>query len=209
MSVEKLDFAEPFFTVRHLVDEPEFGITRPSIVLNLSSAGLQFEQQTLGLFRSVVVTNTLIHDVERCLVVEDYDRNTDQQALFERIKTEWVLAFDATGEERHRGVGLWRSPKTRLGNVETNMCYADTIPLNVGLHQLHWGGTTFKEVHTQIVGFGRMQQYREKDLTTLYAEELLAPGATHQPMYDDEGNYPWHQYETITRGVFMPIEMQL
>jgi hypothetical protein len=28
-------------------------------------------------------------------------------------------------------------------------------------------------------------------------------------MYDPQGNYPWHQYETITAGVFMPIEMQL
>jgi hypothetical protein len=28
-------------------------------------------------------------------------------------------------------------------------------------------------------------------------------------MYDEQGNYPWHQYETITPSVFMPIEMQL
>jgi len=27
-------------------------------------------------------------------------------------------------------------------------------------------------------------------------------------MYDERGNYPWHQYETITPGIFMPIEMQ-
>jgi len=28
-------------------------------------------------------------------------------------------------------------------------------------------------------------------------------------VYDPQGNYPWHQYETITPGMFMPIEMQL
>jgi hypothetical protein len=80
---------------------------------------------------------------------------------------------------------------------------------NVGLHKLHWGGTTFKEVHTQIVGYGKMQQCLEQGVNTLYLEEPLVPGATHQPMYDEQGNYPWHQYETITPAIFMPIEMQL
>jgi hypothetical protein len=28
-------------------------------------------------------------------------------------------------------------------------------------------------------------------------------------MYNQEGQYPWHQYETITPGVFMAIEMEL
>jgi hypothetical protein len=62
-------------------------------------------------------------------------------------------------------------------------------------------------VHTQIVGFGKMQQCREKDTATLYLEEPLAPGATHKPMYDEAGNYPWHQYETITPGILMAVEM--
>ncbi|MDM8540387.1 hypothetical protein QUF90_04800 [Desulfococcaceae bacterium HSG9] len=37
----------------------------------------------------------------------------------------------------------------------------------------------------------------------------FAPGATHLTMYDELGNYPRHQYETITPAIFMPIEMQL
>ena len=56
----------------------------------------------------------------------------------------------------------------------------------------------FREIHTQVVGFGKMQQCREKDINTLYLEESMAPGTTHRPMYDAEGNYRWHQYETIT-----------
>ena len=35
----------------------------------------------------------------------------------------------------------------------------------------------------------------------------MAPGVTHRPMYDVEGNYPWHQFETITPSVFMAVEM--
>ncbi|MGK0318869.1 MAG: hypothetical protein ACI9JP_001048 [Granulosicoccus sp.] len=35
----------------------------------------------------------------------------------------------------------------------------------------------------------------------------MAPGATHKPMYNTEGEYPWHQYETITPSVFMAVEL--
>ena len=35
----------------------------------------------------------------------------------------------------------------------------------------------------------------------------MAPGATHRPMYDASGNYPWHQYETITPSIFLAVEM--
>jgi hypothetical protein len=204
-----LDFAEPFFSVRYLLEVDERQVGPKSIVVNLSPEPLRIQDQALAFFRSVVVTNTSIREARRCLLVEDFERYGDAQGLFERIKGTWVLAYKATHEERHKGVALWRSPKTRLGNIEVNMCYADTVPLKVGLHRLHWGGATFKEVHTQIVGYGKMQQCREQDVETLYLEEALAPGATHQPMYDEQGNYPWHQYETITPAVFMPIEMQL
>jgi len=65
----------------------------------------------------------------------------------------------------------------------------------------------FREVHTQVVGFGKMQQCRERDISTLYLEEPMAPGATHRPMYDADGNYPWHQFETITPSIFLAVEI--
>jgi hypothetical protein len=81
--------------------------------------------------------------------------------------------------------------------------------LNVGLHKDHdfCPVPGFREVHTQIMGFGKMQQCTERDIATLYLEEPMAPGQTHRPMYDDEGNYPWHQFETITPSIFLAVEM--
>jgi hypothetical protein len=105
-------------------------------------------------------------------------------------------------------VALWRSPKIKLGHIAVNMCLAGSVPLNVGLHREHWGGPPIKEVHVQIVGLGRMQQYYENDLKTLYREDPMAPGVAHPPMYDENIEYPWHQYETITPGIFMAVEMQ-
>ena len=59
----------------------------------------------------------------------------------------------------------------------------------------------------RVIGLGKMQQCLEKNLSSLYFEELMAPGNTHRPMYDQNGEYPWHQYETITPSVFLAIEL--
>ncbi|TFG81619.1 MAG: hypothetical protein E4H20_09430 [Spirochaetales bacterium] len=209
MSVTTLDFVEPFFTVRHLQDEAEYAIGPRSIVLNLSPKPIRARHQALCQFRSTVFTNMAIQDIARCLVIEDFEMNRDHEALFEEIKKKWTLVFEATGVERHKGVQLWRSRKEKLGDVEVNMCYAATIPLNVGMHRTHWGDRPFKEVHTQILGYGTMQQYAEQNLGTLYREDPMAPGCTHEPMYDRDCVYPWHQYETVTRAIFMATEMQL
>ncbi len=118
------------------------------------------------------------------------------------------MEYDVRKKERLKFVSHYMSPKASAGNIDLSMYHAGSVPLKVGLHKSHphCGDKMFKEVHTQIVGFGKMQQCLEHDINTLYLEELLAPGATHKPMYDEQGNYPWHQYETITPGIFMAIE---
>lgn len=39
------------------------------------------------------------------------------------------------------------------------------------------------EVHTQLLGYGKIQKFEESNYDTLYQEEILAPGATHEPVY--------------------------
>ncbi|MCX7026471.1 MAG: hypothetical protein NT061_03055 [Spirochaetes bacterium] len=209
MSTRALDFVEPFFSVKYLLGEKEYPIGKKSIVFNLAQQPIKIRQQGLGFFKSTLVTNFTIEDIERCLVIEDLERHEDPEALFAKIKGKWALVYEATKLERHKGVMLWRSPKIRLGNIEVNMCFAEGIPLNVGLHRTHWGDTPFREVHTQILGFGKMQHYREQDLGTLFREDPMSPGCTHEPMYDENCIYPWHQYETVTKAIFMATEMQL
>ena len=98
------------------------------------------------------------------------------------------------------GSAIIMSPKVWVENIGLTMYHSGTVPLNVGLHKDHpfCPEPGFREVHTQIVGVGKMQQCRERDINTLYWEETMAPGHTHRPMYDAEGNFPWHQFETIT-----------
>jgi hypothetical protein len=208
MSTRALDYAEPFFPVTYVQDEEELTIGAACIAFNLSQTPILINARPLHFFQSVVVTNTSISQVRRCLMIAKFSAYPDEEALFEKLIKAWTLAYDATHEERHRGVALWRSPKICIGDVMVNMCLAGSVPLNVGLHQTHWGGPPIKEVHTQIVGIGKMQQCYEKDVKTLYREELMAPGNSHIPMYDEKCEYPWHQYETVTRAVFMATEMR-
>lgn len=209
MSVSKLEYAEPFFGVDYVVDEVEYRIEGARIVLNVSETPLQNRDRPLGFFRSAIMVDTCIRAVARCFVISRFDAYDDEDALFEAIRARWTLVYEATGLERHRGVQLWRSPKEKLGDIEANMCYAASIPLNVGLHRTHWGELPFKEVHTQILGYGSIRRYAEQELNTLYREDRMAPGVTHEPMYDEKCVYPWHQYETITRAVFQATELQL
>ena len=208
MSIDNLDFAEPFFPVKYIREEPGYTVTAKCILLNLSQAPVLIHGRALDFFRSAVVANTAIQQLMRCLIIENFLDYADTEALYVRVKKQWTLAYDATREERHKGVMLWRSPKVQIEDVAVNMCYAGSVPLNVGLHREHWGGPPIKEVHTQIVGFGIMQQYREMDLGTLYREEYMGPGCSHVPMYNENVEYPWHQYETVTPSIFMATEMQ-
>jgi len=209
MSIKTLDFAEPFFTVKYLVDEQECQVGESSILVNIAKQPIEIQNQKLAIFQSVVVTNTAVSNVKKGILVERFSSYEDEEDLFMEVKKAWPLAYDIRKEERLKGVSHFLSPKVNLDNVRLSMYHSGSVPLNVGLHKehVHCGDVLLKEVHTQIVGFGKMQQCLEKDVGTLYLEEPMAPGMTHKPMFDENGNYPWHQYETITPAIFMAIEV--
>ena len=209
MSVKQLDFAEPFFQVSLIENEDRYSLAGKAIVLNLSDQPVKIEQQTLGHLQSAIFCDTDFIQLGRAVVVQGFDRFASDNELFAQIKTVWPSAFEVRGEERLRGISHYMSKKIWIGQLGLTMYHSGSVPLNVGLHKDHAFCPVpgFKEVHTQIAGFGKMQQCRKRDINTLYLEEPMAPGTTHRPMYDEEGNYPWHQFETITPSVFMAVEM--
>jgi hypothetical protein len=209
MSIEKLDFAEPFFPVRLIEGEREITVEGKCIVLNLAEKPIRVQEQQLAHLQSAVFANVTLRDVDKAVLVERFADYADDDALFEQVKATWPSAFEVRGEERLRGVSHYMSPKIWIGNLGLTMYHSGSVPLNVGLHKEHpfCAVPGFREVHTQIVGFGKMQQCLEQDVDTVYLEEPMAPGITHRPMYDEDGNYPWHQFETITPSIFMAVEM--
>lgn len=209
MPVKTLNIAEPFFTVRIVTDESRYEIVGKCIVLNLGAAPLGVRSQSLAPLQSVIVVDTALAAVQHAVVVERFADHHDDDVLMARVRETWPSAYDVRGEERLRGIEHFMSPKVWVDQIGYTFYHAGSVPLNVGLHREHdfCPVPGFREVHTQIVGFGKMQQCRDRDLGTLYWEEAMAPGNTHRPMYDGEGNYPWHQFETITPSIFMAVEI--
>ena len=209
MPIEMLDIAEPFLTLRLVKDEETHVIDGRAIVLNLAETPVQIMEQELAPLTSVIVQDCTLKVAQHIAVIEGFDAFTDEAAFLEQVRATWPSAFDVRQEERLRGIGHYMSPKVWVGQFGFTLYHSASVPLNVGLHRDHAFCPVpgFREVHTQIVGFGKMQQCRERDVDTLYLEEPMAPGTTHRPMYDAEGNFPWHQFETITPSVFMAVEM--
>ncbi len=209
MPVNHLKIAEPFFGLHHVAGETSLNITERTIVLNISNKPIRVENQFLGHLQSVLLSNTILHDIERAILVDRFDAHLNDEVLCAEVRKAWPTAYKIRGEERLQGVEHYMSPKVFIGNLGLTFYHSASVPLNVGLHKEHpfCPVPGFREVHTQIVGFGKMQQCRECDPATVYLEELMAPGSTHRPMYDLNGNYPWHQYETITQGIFLAVEM--
>ena len=209
MSVQTLDIGEPFFTLRLLRGEASHRIGGKTIALNLADMPIRIRELKLDSLQSVILKDTEIHDVEHAILIERFADYGDENALLAEVRNTWPTAYQVRGEDRLRGVEHYMSPKVWVGQVGFTFYYSASVPLKLGLHRDHAFCPVpgFREVHTQIVGFGKMQQCRERDVDTLYLEEPMAPGTTHRPMYDAEGNYPWHQFETITPSIFMAVEM--
>ena len=137
MSSQKLDFAEPFFTVTVIENESSFDVQDRSVLLNLSELPIFIEGQSLGQFQSAIFTNITVRQVTKAVLVEGLDREPDETALFAAIKKTWPSAFEVRGEERLRGISHYMSPKIWIERLGLTIYHSGSVPLNVGLHKDH------------------------------------------------------------------------
>ena len=127
-----------------------------------------------------------------------------------------------------RNTPLWISPQDELGTIELDPFRSfgrsnessnkQTFRLKANLWYAPPGtdcfihaGHPFLEVHTQVLGTGRMQKFRNRDAASLYEEVVMAVGQTHSPFFtiDEKGEilYPWHRYLADTDCVWMALEL--
>ena len=182
MSIKSLQFPEPFYTIKAIHGEKEFGVGQKSVVVNLSEKNIWVKDKPLGFLKSTILRNVTIRDIERGLVIEDYEKSNKQADFFNEIKKQWRLMFDMSRQERHKGILLWRSPKEKVDNIDLNLCYI-SANVDTGPHKEH--SSNFMEVHTQLLGYGKMQKLEENDINTMYQEVILAPGYTHEPFFNE------------------------
>ena len=210
MPVRSLDLAEPFFSVRLITDEARFPISGKTIVLNLADTPVRIRAQSLG--------HPAIGDRGRNRA-RGHPPCSDRRAL----RRAWRRSGAACRDPQGLAVGL-RCPRGGAAQRNPALHVAQGLGRALRLHLLSFRlgaaecrpaprsrflprGPAFARCTLRSSASARCSNCREKDVSTLYLEEPMAPGTTHRPMYDEEGNYPWHQFETITPSIFMAVEM--
>ncbi|WP_434309571.1 hypothetical protein [Hominifimenecus sp. rT4P-3] len=209
MSIQKLDFGQPLFEMEYVENEERYFVKPKSMVINLaerSQTTIWIKGIPLLPLKGTIVEGVWLENIGRALVILDYERyDIEDPEVIARIKSSWKSLYECSGIERHKGIPYFKSPKVRVGgDTELNVCFTEAMAPS-GPHRDH--DRDFDEVHAQIRGFGKMQKFEENDTSTFYQEFIMAPGIVHDKFYNEKGEYPWHQYHSITRAVYMPIEI--
>jgi hypothetical protein len=97
------------------------------------------------------------------------------------------------------------TPYQALFDVRLNLWFSPAGTA-CGIHNKH----DFLEVHTQLIGIGRMQKFRTEHYLTNYEDHLMCAANTNPATFcrqqNGEFSYPWHQYFADTDCIWMAIE---
>lgn len=213
MSVKALDFAEPFFSVDYVVDEESYFVESESMVINLAERegkDIMIKNIPVAPLRSTVVKGVMLEGVAKAIIVKDFRRTdiSDVETI-KKIKKTWPSLYDMSGLERHKGLPFYKSPKFKDGegrdHIELNFCFVAQPNCPSGPHLDH--DRPIDEVHALIRGRAMMRVFETNDESTKYKELNLAEGCVHDKMYDANGVYPWHDFQSVTPCVYCPIEL--
>jgi hypothetical protein len=187
-----------------------------AIVLNLSPTALRYsageDHGTILPWKSAALKGCTIESGETAALLQVRRRmNLGGVAL----GWDW---YGTRNPQFPRGTPLYISSQDEIGLVQFDS--ASPVPyrlrLNLwytpeetdcGIHRLH----DFLEVHTQILGRGYMQKFRENNPETLYENVPMPPGFTHDPFFfagdGSSVRYPWHRYYAETDCIWMAVEL--
>ena len=214
MAVHSLSFAEPFFRIDYVAGEARYTVDDKSMVINLSER----EQHNIRLtdgrvilpLKAAVVRDMTLVGLTRALVIKDFERcDLSDPETGRMLRKSWKTLYEMSGLPRHKGLPYYKSPKFCIDeggqHIEVTLCYVSEGMVPSGPHRDH--DRDFDEVHAQILGYGKMRIFEYEDNTRLHQELNMAPGIVHDKMYDAEGRYPWHEYQSVTPCVYCPIEL--
>ncbi len=201
--VEKLSFGEPFIETAYLEAETAYRVEGTCLVVNLERAGGQ----------SLTLGGALHVAPLRCAVARDTELSVPGRALL--IRNFGGLSLDdletldclrAVWKSARPGYPYYKSPKEEpAAGVRVNFCLVSEPNRPSGIHRTH--DVELDELHVQICGTGAVDVLRENDPDTVLASLPLAAGCTHDAAWDARGEYPWHRYRSVTRSIFLCVEL--
>jgi hypothetical protein len=202
-------------------------VVEDAIVVNLSTTPLHYQaggdEDTVPPCKSVMLRQCRIISGERAALFQVRQRTNlggvalswewygQRNAQFSRTTPLYISSQDDVGDVDLDPMiafthGSSNSSSPRQYRIKLNLWYTpeDT---DCGIHTGH----QFLEVHTQIVGTGHMQKFRENKSDTLYEDVVMPPGFTHDPFFtvasDRSFKYPWHRYYADTDCVWLAVEL--
>lgn len=198
-----LRFSELFIEVKYLENVQNFSIKGKAIVLNADEAEIRIEGKPLRSWNSSIYSDIVIPTARKivCITLHTDLVSPSSFAYASAIKNKWTQVHDIIPLPHLKDTKLWRSDKEKVDNIEFNLWFA-VAGTSCGIHNEH----PFRELHTQIFGIGRMQNFHKNDPNSLYQEVFMSPGYTQEPFYDEEGAYPWHQYYADTDCIWLVAE---
>lgn len=237
-TVRPLNFTGKHVSAEVVSNVRELQVDGPAIVVNIGMTDVlagETPRKPIPPLCSAQLTDTRVERAD-ALVLLRTGPGTDSS--FADIVTEpgWQRLGDLLGEATDVTGGapfdpstpLWRSLQDTAGRVQlaparllketTGPEAAEPFEVRVNL----WfapGGTDcfihnrhdFIEVHTQVLGTGRMQKFKKQDHRTRYEDLVMSPGWTTPDPFcvtrpDGSFHYPWHQYRADTDCVWLAVE---
>ena len=203
-SLQKIfKFSEYFLKVEYIENLTNFSIDHETIVINADNEEVVIEGKPLKPWNSSIYSSLFIPKLSKliCITLDTDFFLFDAYPHAKELMDKWSHVHDIFPLPHLKDTKLWRSEKERIGNIEFNLWYA-AAGTNCGIHTEH----KFKEFHTQIFGIGRMQKFHKNDYKSIYQNVFMSPGYTHEPFYNEDFIYPWHQYWADTDCIWLAME---
>ena len=220
-----LSFSSPWLSAVLAASALDVAIDN-AIVVNLSTRPMKYEagpyRGSIAPFQSKSLRECIVTEAEQALICKprqkenlgglarewmwygDTDPNFDGRTPLYISPREEVGEMDLNPEEIF-GLAHSGAEARRRFDLRLNLWYAPAST-DCGIHREH----SFLEVHTQLIGTGRMQKFRTNSSNTMFEDLIVPAGTTHPPFFDfrsGEGfEYPWHRYFSDTDCVWMAIE---
>lgn len=222
---QTMNFSHESLPVKVYRDATELAINEPTIVVNLGGTPATIDEKLGGYIAPInsTVLEGGTHVSGALLLLAPVPTQNLREEQFREFG--WADFYGS--EENTSAAVLLKSPQESLGKtvLSASTVLADpTAPseptpyevrvnlwfspenTDCGIHNVH----PFIETHTQIMGTGKMQKFRENDHATIYEDQTLEIGQTQPSMFGRWDNesfaYPWHQYRAVTDSVWLAIE---
>lgn len=227
-SAMQTKFSHPALPSKLLPAGKEHYINGHGLLVNFHSEILKLNNNyntEILAFSSIIRCNEHIQPALNCLIfelpenpIDGIDIAWDEQKTYPGVRYENAVSQNVEFYRSHQDeIAILSFPPHQLSigsdtlydsqsfKLQANLWFADS-GTHCGIHNEH----SFIEIHTQILGIGRMQTFQSEDKNSLCEDLIMAPGITTSKAFCYINNYqyiyPYHQYYADTPCVWLALE---